>query len=84
MTSRERAFKADYPIEVRGMEMDEAKSLCKSVARELKVEGIVNDEMIDSIYKYTDGHPYVMRLLIGEIAKEQRYIPPERSFAKTH
>jgi hypothetical protein len=56
MTSRERAFKADYPIEVRGMEIDEAKILCRSAGRDLGIEGILTEAIIESIYRYTDGH----------------------------
>ncbi|MBM3470232.1 MAG: hypothetical protein FJX73_05505 [Armatimonadetes bacterium] len=77
MTSRERAFKADYPIEVRGMEPAEARSLLASVGRELGIEGLLNDDAVESIYRYTDGHPYVMRLVLGEMAKERRYVPPK-------
>jgi len=78
MTSRERAFKADYPIEVRGMELEEAKRLLASIGTELGIEGILSEnDVIESIYRYTDGHPYVMRLVAGEIAKERRYVPPK-------
>lgn len=78
ITSRERAFKADYPIEVKGMEYKEARELLTSLAQKLYVEGIVTDEVIDSIYDYAEGHAYVMRLIMGEIAKEKRYVPPKQ------
>lgn len=77
MTSRERAFKADYPIEVRGMELEEARTLLASVGRELGIEGLLAEAAVESIYRYTDGHPYVMRLVVAEIAKERRYVPPK-------
>jgi hypothetical protein len=77
ITSRERAFKADYPIEVRGMEFDEATSMLCINARELGIEDLLTDEIVRSIYEFTDGHPYVMRLVLGEIAKERRYVPPK-------
>ncbi|MGB7232460.1 MAG: hypothetical protein WBD19_12360 [Candidatus Acidiferrum sp.] len=76
ITSRERAFKADFPIEVRGMEFQEAAQLMRALAIDLRIEGIVTDEVIKTIYDYTEGHAYVMRIIIGEIAKEQRYAPP--------
>ncbi|MFZ2359035.1 MAG: NB-ARC domain-containing protein [Anaerolineae bacterium] len=75
ITSRERAFKADYPIEVRGMELDEATEMLKGVARDLHVEGLITEKMIRDIYDYAEGHAYVMRVLLGEIAKEGRYVP---------
>ena len=48
----------------------------KTLANDLRIEGIVTDEVIKTIYEYTEGHAYVMRIIIGEIAKEQRYAPP--------
>lgn len=81
ITSRERAFKADYPIEVRGMEREEAEEMMRGVARALHIGGLVTSEVIDRIYQYTGGHAYVMRVIIGEIAKEGRYVPPKSMMA---
>jgi hypothetical protein len=75
MTSRERRFKADFPIEVRGMEWPEAKQMLNQQAEVLGITNIVSDEVIEEIHEATDGHPYVMRVLLGEIAKERRVIP---------
>lgn len=76
ITSREHVFKGDYPIEVRGMEFEEAGEMLRGLATELHVEGLVSDSVIESIYKYTGGHAYVMRVILGEMAKEGRYTPP--------
>jgi hypothetical protein len=78
LTSRERAFKADYPIEVRGMERNEAAQMLQNVARDLGIEPLVTPDVIDSIYNFTKGHAYVMRVALGEIAKERRYVPPSQ------
>lgn len=75
ITSRERAFKGDYPIEVGGMEYQEACQLLMQEASRLNIEGIMTEVDRNEIYEYTDGHPYVMRVLLGEIAKEKRRIP---------
>jgi hypothetical protein len=82
ITSRERAFKADYPIEVRGLEFKEAHQMLRAVARELSIEGLVTEEVIRSVYEYMDGHAYVMRVALGEIAKEGRYVPPKQLMSK--
>ena len=76
ITSRERAFKADYPIEVLGMEYDEAARMMQIVAVELGIEGLVTSQVIERVYEYTGGHAYVMRVILGEMAKEKRYTPP--------
>jgi hypothetical protein len=78
ITSRERAFKADYPIEVKGMEYDEARRMLGAVARELNVEGIATEEVVRSIFENTEGHAYLMRVVMGEVAKEGRYVPPRQ------
>lgn len=75
ITSRERAFKADFPIDVGGMEPSEAQRMVADAARELSIEGIVDDKAFHSIYAYTEGHPYAMRMLVGEIAKRRKLVP---------
>jgi len=76
ITSRERAFKADYPIEVRGMEKPEATRLLKSAAQDLGIEPILTNDVIDSIFDFTKGHAYIMRVVLGEIAKNGEHRPP--------
>jgi hypothetical protein len=80
ITSRERAFKADFPIEVRGMEFPEANELMRQTARELGKEVLLNDDIIDKVYQFTGGHAYAMRVMIGELAKEGKYVPPAQVF----
>ena len=75
ITSRERAFKGDYPIEVGGMEWAEALELMRQESRRLQIEGIVTDPVAEAVFEYTDGHAYVMRVLLGEIARDGRYLP---------
>src|SRR5439155_13872212 len=42
------------------------------------IETLVTDDIIRSIYDYTGGHAYVMRVVLGEMAKEGRYTPPKQ------
>jgi hypothetical protein len=76
ITSRERAFVADYPIEVRGMELKEAEQMLVDAARTLGIADLMTPDAIDRIYAYTGGHAYVMRVVVGEMAKDGRYTPP--------
>ena len=75
LTSRDRAFKGDYPVEVGGMEVEEARRLLEEEALELKISAPLVNSASQEIYDYTDGHPYVMRVLLGEIAKEGKWVP---------
>ena len=36
----------------------------------------MSDDVIQRIYEYTGGHAYVMRVVVGEMAKDGRYTPP--------
>ena len=77
ITSRERSFKADFPIEVEGMERAEADKLMQDTAKDLDALGLLTAEVEDRLYAFTEGHPYVLRILVGELAKEGRYVPPK-------
>jgi hypothetical protein len=77
ITSRERAFKADFPIEVHGMARAEAWELLRRAAADLGIEALMTDDTTERLYDYSEGHPYVLRVLAGEIAKERRFVPPK-------
>lgn len=83
ITSRERSFKADYPIKVGGLEYEEAKKLIQNVSRQLSIEPLVIEEQrIIEIFNYTEGHAYAIRVLLGEIAQENKWIPIKSLFSR--
>ena len=57
------------------MEFEEAKELMRRQSIVLKIDSIVTEQVMEHTYDYTDGHAYVMRVVLGEIAKERRYVP---------
>ncbi len=70
ITSRFRDFKADYPIEVSGMNEREFIQLVNLTAISLGIENLINDQAyLDELYLESDGHPYIIKVLLGEIAK---------------
>jgi hypothetical protein len=77
LTSRERTFKGDYPIEVAGLNYPEGVELLRTIARDLNIEAMLSAETIDAIYNDSEGHAYVMRILLGEMAKDGRYSSPK-------
>ena len=79
ITTRVRAFRADYDIPVRGMELEEAVEMMQKLSHELGITGIVTEEVIDKIYAFTEGHAYLMRIILGEIQKEGRYVPANQA-----
>ena len=76
ITSRFREFKADYPIEVLGMEYDEASKLLTQTAQDLGIAGLVDQAQRDRIIEESRGHPYVIKIVLGEIDKKGRFEKP--------
>lgn len=82
ITSRFRDFKADYPISVMGMEHNEARQLADQTAVALGVSGILSSDQISEISEEADGHPYIIKILLGEIANDCKYTKPSRLIAR--
>jgi tetratricopeptide (TPR) repeat protein len=72
ITTRLRDFKGDYPVEVGGMAEDESTALIRQTAQELGINQLLNPAYIEELIAVSEGHPYVMKILLGEIAKEGR------------
>jgi hypothetical protein len=72
ITTRLREFKGDYPVEVSGMNEDEARQLVAQTAASLGVSDMLDERYVGELVAQSEGHPYVIKILIGEIAKEGR------------
>lgn len=69
ITTRFRDFKGDYPVEVSGMNEHEFAKLVDATSKRLGVYRLLTDEYRQDLYRETDGHPYVVKILLGEVAK---------------
>ena len=81
ITTRFREFKGDYPIEVFGMEDYECEKLIGSIASELSIEKIIDSSYVDEIVRESEGHPYVIKVSLGEVAKNKKKIKFSRIVA---
>ena len=81
ITTRFRDFRGDYPIEIGGMSEDEATSLIDHHAERLGISKLLTKKYIERFIEEADGHPYVMKILLGEIAKQGRAVTPKRIVA---
>ena len=72
ITTRLRDFKGDYPLEVSGMEESEARSLIAQTAGALEIKAILNQPYIEELIRSSGGHPYVIKILLGELARSGR------------
>ena len=78
ITTRFRDFKGDFPIEVLGMSESEFVQLCDEAAFALGINKLLTPEYRRELYRESDGHPYVVKILLGEVAKTGRLQKIER------
>jgi hypothetical protein len=81
ITTRTRDFVGDYPINVAGMTDSEALRLIDAVAKRIDISDLLTDAYRRTLIDESSGHPYVIKILLGEISKAQRLIKPQRIIA---
>lgn len=69
ITTRSRDFKGDYWLMVGGMTEDEFEELVRRTASAVGVGDLLTDAYIGDLYRESDGHPYVAKVLLGEVAR---------------
>jgi hypothetical protein len=72
ITTRVREFNGDYSISVFGMTEDEAYVLIDQEAKRLDIQGLLTNEVMLQLFQESDGHPYILRILLGEIARTKK------------
>jgi len=81
ITTRTRDFKADYPIEVRGMTRDEFATLVAESSKRLGISHLVDSQFEEELFEESGGHPYITKVLLGEIALAKRKVNLKRIVA---
>jgi hypothetical protein len=81
ITTRTRDFKADYPIEVHGMTRDEFTELVDDVSARLNVSPLIDNEYEEQLFEESDGHPYITKILLGEVANAGHRVSLKRIVA---
>ncbi len=69
ITTRLREFLGDYPVSVHGMTESESEDLIRLTARQLGVEEHLRKGLVEEIYKVSAGHPYIIKIMLGELSK---------------
>jgi len=80
ITSRDRGFTGDYVVQVRGMTHSEAEELIARTSATLGISDTMNAEYTDQVISESDGHPYIIKLMLGEVARSAAR-RPERIMA---
>lgn len=81
ITTRFRDFVGDYPIAIGGMTGEEALRLIDQESRRLGIGSLLTTAYKGELIRESDGHPYVIKILLGQVAKEKRAVKPERIVA---
>lgn len=74
ITTRHRDFRGDYPVEVGGMTQEESFELMKSTGARLDVLSLLSSDYQARLHEDSDGHPYVIKMLLSETARQERRI----------
>ena len=83
ITTRIRVFVGDYQIKIGGMTDEQAGVLVDQHASRLGVRDLVTSEFKHDLITESDGHPYVIRILLGQVSRERRLVKPERIVANS-
>jgi hypothetical protein len=81
ITTRFRDFKADYPIEVPGMGRQEVDRLIDNTAEYLGSLNLFKSEVREAIFEESDGHPYIVKIIVGEITDKGYSSKPQKIIA---
>lgn len=81
ITTRFRDFKADYPVEVPGMGRQEVDTLIDNTAEYLGSLDLFKADVREAIFEESDGHPYIVKIIVGEITDKGVASKPEKIIA---
>jgi len=81
ITTRHREFKGDFPVDVKGMTPNESTQLIDATAKRLGIQSLLTAEYRDELFHESEGHPYVMKILLGEVAKAKKITKVSRIVA---
>lgn len=65
-------FRADLPIHVRGMTDSECETLIRQTAQRIGVSVTLDQDFVASLIEESEGHPYVIKVLLGEVARDPK------------
>src|SRR5262249_1908778 len=82
ITSRFREFKADFPVTVAGMEREEADNLISQTAAALNISEKVTTRAREQIFDESHGHPYIIKIILGEIANTGTFGRPSKMIVR--
>lgn len=83
ITTRVRDFKADYNVDVSGMNESEAENLILRTSESFNISQLLTSKYIQTLISESEGHPYVIKIMLGEVAKAHKLVTIERVVANS-
>ena len=74
ITTRIREFRADFPVDIGGMTEEQADLLIDQHSDRLGIRELISAHYKKQLISESDGHPYVMRIMLGQVATERRAV----------
>jgi hypothetical protein len=81
ITTRHRDFRGDYAVEVGGMTEPQCNELVRATAASLGMQSVLRADFCRDVYRESEGHPYVAKVLVGESAEGHIFRKVERIIA---
>ena len=81
ITTRHRDFRGDYAVEVGGMTEPQCDQLVRTTAVSLGLRVPITSGFCKDVYRESEGHPYVVKVLVGEAMEGNRLRKIERIVA---
>lgn len=81
ITARHKEFTGDFEIRVEGMTEEECRALIAAIATKFGIADLHTETYIGRLIDESDGHPYVMKVLLGEVAKAGKLVDVQRIVA---
>ena len=78
ITTRTRTFTGDFKIDVAGMSFEEADELITATAISLGIDKLLTADYRERLFGESGGHPYVIKILLGEVARAGKLAKVER------
>ena len=84
ITTRLRDFKGDYHTEVRGMREPQARALINQTSLRLGIFPRLTPNQIEDLINESEGHPYVIKIVLGDIAAKKAFRSPKSIVASSN
>ena len=82
ITTRFREFTGDFRVDLEGMSIEECSQLIGDTARRLGITHLMSNDYMEELYDASNGHPYVLKIMLGEVRKAGKAVKPDNLIDK--